>query len=322
MFIFNSINKKRYVYQIDNFYHGVPNTVEYYQNEDQKKINKRIKITNDEYGFRNDKNSIIKKDVLFLGDSFIRGMNTEDDKLLSNIISNKIYNAGMDGFSSFNSVEVAEYLFQKNQFKQIVLFFTMNNDFRDNIFQYKYKNNLESKIILIIKNNSFLNKLFELRFLFKKNLTKEMPLKISEINKPYYSINYLKLLINDKKFVLEAKNQSFVALKKLKQLSIKNNAKLTVIGIPNASEIYKDINKIHNLKRDLNYEGLQISNIPKNIDFENPKKIFFLVCKKANIKCLYLPLNKNSFYELDNHWNDHGQSVAKDYILNNLNFKH
>ena len=147
MFIFNSINKKRYVYQIDNFYHGVPNTVEYYQNEDQKKINKRIKITNDEYGFRNDKNSIIKKDVLFLGDSFIRGMNTEDDKLLSNIISNKIYNAGMDGFSSFNSVEVAEYLFQKNQFKQIVLFFTMNNDFRDNIFQ------LLSRIILINKRN-------------------------------------------------------------------------------------------------------------------------------------------------------------------------
>ena len=54
---YNLVVKKKYIYNINNYYTGIPNSIEYYQNEDQKKIGKTIQITNDENGFRNKKES-------------------------------------------------------------------------------------------------------------------------------------------------------------------------------------------------------------------------------------------------------------------------
>ena len=319
MFTYNNIFKKKYIYNINNFYHGIPSTIENYQNEDQKKINKIIVIENDEYGFRNEKNTINKKSILFLGDSLIRGMNTDKEKLLSNIINKEVYNAGMDGFSTLNSVAVTNYLFEKKKFKKIVLFFNIGNDFRDNVFQVEYKKNFKSRLVIFVKNNQFLNKLSELRFLsFKKNNKKT---EIIEINKPYFGINYLKLLINDKNFINLTSTKTISALKNLRDLSVKNNAELLILGIPSISEIYKDIKKIPNLENELKLENIRIDRYNDKVDFENPKKLFFLVCKNAGVKCEYIPLDIKSYYELDSdHWNDHGQQITKDFLIKESNF--
>jgi hypothetical protein len=83
-----------------------------------------------------------------------------------------------------------------------------------------------------------------------------------------------------------------------------------------------DIHKVPRLAKDLKIENLDIENFKDKLNFENPKKIFFSVCKKANVNCFYLPLDKYSFYELDDeHWNDHGQQIAKDYLIKQLNLR-
>ena len=319
MMSYNFIIKKKYIYYIDNFYHGIPNTIEYYQNEDQKKIDKIVTISNDENGFRNKKNSIHKKNILFLGDSFIRGINTEDNKLLSNILDKKIYNAGMDGFSTFNSVNATKYLFKKKKFEKVILFFTLTNDFRDNVFQKKYEENLKSRTVIFIKNNQFLNQIFKLRFLLN-NKNNNKKLNISNINKPYYSINYLKLLINDKKFINETKLQTITAFKELKDFSFKNNAELLIIAIPDVAEIFKDINKIDNLSNDLKLEKLRIEDFENKVNYKNPKKVFYSICEEVNINCGYIPLDKESYFEIDHHWNNYGQQLAKNYLLENIEF--
>jgi hypothetical protein len=323
MVSYNFINKKKYIYNINNFYHAIPNSIENYQNEDQKIINKIVRITNDENGFRNKKKSIDGKNILFLGDSLIRAINTDDDKILSNILNMPIYNAGMDGFSTFNSLNVASHLFKKKKFKKIFLFFNLNNDFRDNVYQEVYEKNFKGKAIIVVKNNQFLDRLFKLRFLFiHKNKENNKILRISEIDKPYYSINYLKLLVNDEIFINKATKKTLIAFKDFKNFSIKNNSELVIIGIPNVSEIYKDIHKVPRLAKDLKIENLDIENFKDKLNFENPKKIFFSVCKKANVNCFYLPLDKYSYYELDDeHWNDHGQRIAKDYLIKQLNLR-
>lgn len=319
MLFYNFFVNKKYIYNINNFYHGIPNTVESYQNEDQKKINKIIRIENDELGFRNEKNAINNKNILFLGDSLIRGMNTDEDNLLSNILSNEIYNAGMDGFSTYNSVAVANFLLERKKFKNIILFFNIGNDFRDNVFQMKLKNNFKSRVLIFIKNNQFFNQLFKLRYLsFNKDNEK---LEIAEINKPYYGINFLKILLGEKKFINQSTKNTIIALKDLKELSVKHSTNLLILGVPHISEIFKDIKKIPNLKKELELENLAIDKYENKVDFENPKKIFFSVCKKAEVECKYIPLNIRSFYELDSgHWNDHGQQITKDFLIKELNF--
>lgn len=318
MLFYNFFVKKKYIYNINNFYHGIPNTIESYQNEDQKKINKIIRVENDELGFRNEKNAINNKNILFLGDSLIRGMNTDKDNLLSNILSREIYNAGMDGFSTYNSVAVANFLLEKKKFKKIILFFNIGNDFRDNVFQMEYKKNFKSRILIFIKNNQFINQLFKLRYLsFNKNNEK---LEIAEINKPYFGINFLKILLGEKKFINLSTRNTIIALEDLKKLSVKHSTKLLILGVPDISEIFKDIKKIPNLKKELDIENLTIDNYENKVDFENPKKIFFSVCKKAEVECKYIPLDTRSFYELDSdHWNNHGQQITRDFLINELN---
>ena len=319
MLFYNFFVNKKYIYNINNFYHGIPNTIENYQNEDQKKVNKIVRIENDELGFRNEKNAINNKNILFLGDSLIRGMNTDKDNLLSNILSNEIYNAGMDGFSTYNSVAVANFLLERKKFKNIILFFNIGNDFRDNVFQMKLKKNFKSRILIFIKNNQFINQLFKLRYLsFYKNNEK---LEIAEINKPYYGINFLKILLGEKKFINQSTKNTIIALKDLKELSVKYSANLLILGVPDISEIFKDIKKIPNLKKELELENLTIDKYENKVDFENPKKIFFSVCKKADVECKYIPLNIRSFYEVDSsHWNDHGQQITIDFLIKELNF--
>ena len=198
----------------------------------------------------------------------------------------------------------------------------MNNDFRDNVFQSRYEKNFKSKLIIFIKNNQFLNQLSKLRFIFlNKRYKKNKKLEISEINKPYFGINYLKLLIEDKNFIDQTKIETTLAFEALKELSIESNAELLIIGVPDVSEIFKDFTKIPNITNELKIENLKFENFKSKINYENPRKIFFSICKKTKVKCEYVPLDQKSFYELDSgHWNDHGQQIAKDFLVNDLKF--
>lgn len=318
IFIFNYFVKSKYLYNNLNFYTGLPNTNEIFQNEDQKITGEKILIFNDKNGFRNNID-IENTKILFLGDSFIRGKNTQDEKLLSNIFGVNIYNAGMDGFSTFNSVSVAKYLFEKNNFDKIFLFFTLNNDFRDNMYQKRYENNLKDKIIIYLKNNSFFWKLNNLKNMvyYEKKINSDKS-SIKEINKPYYSINFLKLLIDDKNFQKKIKLHTLDALTRMKKISKDYDSELVVIAIPTLAEISKNYMLIKDIKRDLSLEGININELNLNIDYDNPKKILMEICQEIELNCHYLNnLNENSYYKIDDHWNFQGQAKAKEYIINN-----
>ena len=314
VFIFNFLVKKKYEYNLD-YYTAIPNKVEIYQNEDQKITGEKITIINDELGFRNNI-KISEAKILFLGDSFIRALNTNDKNLLSKSFNSKIYNGGMDGFSTYNSIETAKFLLKKNKFEKIFLFFTMNNDFRDNLYQKRYQNNITDKLIIFLKNNSFFNELLKLKKFFYYNKMKSNPNNIYEIDKPYHSINLLKLFIDDNEYHNKVSKLTIDAFSELKELSDRYDAELVIVGIPTLAEITKDFRKIKNLQKDLELENLEEKKFNLNIDYKRPQKIFMSVCDEIEINCYYINnLDKNSYFKIDDHWNSHGQKKAKEFII-------
>ena len=313
--IFNFLIKKKYVYNNFNYYTAVPNSVETYQNEDQKITGEKIIITNDEFGFRN-KIKISETKILFLGDSFIRALNTDDKNLLSNSFNSKIYNGGMEGFSTYNSIETAKFLLKKNKFEKIFLFFTMNNDFRDNLYQKRYQNNITDKLIIFLKNNSFFNELLKLKNFFYYNKMNSNSKNIYKLDKPYYSINLLKLFIDDNEYHNKISKLTIDAFSELKELSDRNDAELIIVGIPTLAEITRDFRKIKNLQKDLEIENLGEKEFNLNIDYKKPQKIFMSVCDEIEIHCYYISnLDKNSYFKIDDHWNSHGQKKAKEFLI-------
>jgi len=86
-------------------------------------------------GLRNPQRTLNKIDVIILGDSFIMASNTPEVVTLVGSLRNKgikTYNAGMNGYSTFNALALLKILLKKTNPKVVMLGFYLGNDIRDN----------------------------------------------------------------------------------------------------------------------------------------------------------------------------------------------
>jgi hypothetical protein len=101
--------------------------------EEQRQVDVEI----DEHGLRNPANTLESADVIVLGDSFASALNTDADKRfttdLAGITGLRVYDAGVDGFSTFQEGRLLRDLLSAGAHPQtVVLLFYTGNDFRDN----------------------------------------------------------------------------------------------------------------------------------------------------------------------------------------------
>ena len=116
-----------------NFYTYPPDIKFSFTNEDGKQIS----IHTDENGLRNQPGALEKADVILVGDSFIFGINTNQEQTLTGCLLRKgikAYNAGMGGYSTYNELFLLRNLIRKVHPSSVILFFYLGNDFHDNYF--------------------------------------------------------------------------------------------------------------------------------------------------------------------------------------------
>jgi hypothetical protein len=96
-----------------------------------------VEFKTDEQGLRDRPRSLASAEILILGDSFAAAPNTRTGEMFSadleRLTGRSVYNAGVDGFSTFQEVRLLRHLLRAGARPDtvIVLFF-MGNDFRDN----------------------------------------------------------------------------------------------------------------------------------------------------------------------------------------------
>lgn len=305
------------------FYTAWPNTTEIFENEFGDSIN----IENDALGFRNSNGALEESDILFLGDSFIRSVNTDYDQTLTSAFNNngyRVYNAGMDGFSTSQAESALRFVFEMRKFEKVILFFYLGNDFRDNYFVPPKNDSLSNRVSSYCKNIALCatthRAYTNLRSALISAPKNESVADIFGLESPYYGLNLLRMYLGDERFIRNSSAVTKARLLEMSKFVTENNAEFIVVSIPPKSQITKSISDIDNIETDLAHSGLQIDRENLDVDFYGAEKAFRQLCNEMGIRCLHLSemLDRNSFGDTDVHWNAHGQKQAYEYLKNFL----
>ena len=122
----------RYTYVQKRGYHVFPPLEEIELSNEDGEI---YTLRTDEHGLRNKPETLRDAEVLILGDSFISAVNTPEERTLVGAMSEtgiRVYNAGMDGFSTFHAVHLLRNLLSNAKPKRVILAFYLGNDLREN----------------------------------------------------------------------------------------------------------------------------------------------------------------------------------------------
>lgn len=279
-----------------------------------------ISISTDKFGFRN--SSVEPSTVLLTGDSYIMANNTLWESTIAGILNQKgikTYNAGMDGFSTFDSLHSLTDLLPVIKPKVLVVGFYLGNDWRDNYLAIsggstkahpKWTKTIlqRSRLVQFLYGRGYLG--------WVKGYSK------SKMNS--YSLSELDSYVTPlSPEMVEAQRKTQLALQQLKNILAPYKTKLVILGIPSKAQVYRSFHEIsqYNIDRRTESYAKQIL-LNQDYSFDQPNNLLTEITKKENIKYFSLmPLfrqhmNDNIFYQLDVHWSDKGQAIAADALLN------
>lgn len=319
-FFADSANEVKYIIKNGFYTYPVSDEINFI-NEDG--VN--IQITTDKFGLRN-LNTDLEKNIIVLGDSFISAINTENDKTFAaNLFA---YNAGVDGYSTFQSLRLLNMLLEEKKPKIVILGFYLGNDFRDNYLEndqellYSFDNKLnENKISLKHRIKNLLKKsklIYKLYYLAKglKNTPSMESYSASEIYSYWKKPNA--------EFNVALKNTE-KAFKILEHMSKEYGFKVSIVGIPSKSQVYKSFKEITHYESDKTSRDLALFSIKQGFDFDRPDKLINQLSQKFNFQYISLLSNfrdqsfRKLYYYVDSHWTYIGQKIASDFVSDNLN---
>ena len=293
-------------YVLNDGFYTYPISDEFtYINEDKIKI----KVITDKYGLRNSNLELINN-VILLGDSSIGAVNTENNKTLASNLN--AYNAGVDGFSSFQSIRLLYKLLEDSNPETVILGFFLGNDFRDNyqdqsngLFKKKnslnenYQNNISIKgrLVNIVKKSHLITSFY--RFFKKLNSSPSMEsYAVSEI--------YSYLDIPNEEFN-NAKKYTEKAFEQLSILSEEYGFKVIIVGIPSKAQVYKSFKEINHYENDAHARLIALSAINKGFSFDTPDKLISKLSSKYSFEYVSLldhfriNSSKKLYYYIDDH---------------------
>lgn len=326
-----------YSLKSDKFHHIIAPNINLTNRWGQKKY----KIITNKYSMRineADKIDINKKNIGFIGDSFVYGSGIDYREHFLSLLQNKIkdhnlLNLGYVSYSpSIYYKKIKDLIERSNlEFSRIFIFIDHSDIQDEGIFYREDKNgnivrawesdeiNKKRSRKYIFKNylkqNSFIYKLHDIFSLPQISKKSGECLK----NKNDKKINFLDYLdyerisygfdkkVSQKKWVDKGLKKTNIYLNKIMELSKKYKFDITLVYYPSATEIITNVS----LDKNLHFQLLKEWSINNKIDLINTAKNFK---KYNNGKDNYL----NFFIKCDVHWNKNGHSIIAKNIINYL----
>ncbi len=280
-----------------------------------------------------------KKNIGFIGDSFVygSGINYEDHfiNLLSNEFNNyNLLNLGYVSYSpSIYSKRINYYLKEKNiKFEKVFLFIDHSDIQDEGIFYREDKNGnivrkwlnddeikkkvKKYKIKNYLQQNSFI---FKLSQFFQPSTADKSLMCLKANNRDENFIDYFDLNrfgygidknLQKEEWLEEGISKVIKYLNVIKSLSEKNNFELIIVNYPSAVEVLKK----SNFHESMHYKILYNWSKANNIEF---------IYTSNNFSKLGTGLNdyKENFIKCDIHWNKNGHQIIASFIKKKLNEK-
>tara|TARA_Y100000590_G_C15709521_1_gene1009821 strand:- start:896 stop:2014 length:1119 start_codon:yes stop_codon:yes gene_type:complete len=320
------------------FHHKVASNIDLYEFWG----NKKYKVVTNKYSMRvlsKNKRKInnSKKNIGFIGDSFVYGSGIDYENHFINILDkqNNDYNFLNLGYVSYSpSIYFKRLKFlietKKIKFNKIFIFVD-HSDVQDEGVFYKEDNNgnivrkwldeneikqknKNYKIKNYLKQNSFFFKIYDnLNSPSISGKAKSCIMEVSNKNYKNYIDNnrfgygFNKDLIN-KDWVKEGKYKINYYLNKINELAKKNNFKIYIIYYPSALEVIENIN----------YRSSEHYKMLKNFS-ESVNSEFIIIANNFFTNSIGKKNYLKNFIECDSHWNINGHKIVADAILNFVN---
>ena len=311
------------------FYTFPPLASETFINEDGQKI----VIKTDKYGLRNPPGALAQADVILLGDSFITADNTPQKLTLAGRLEAKglkVYNAGMDGFGTFESLALLRHLLDKTQARTIILCFYLGNDFRDNYFARISQPGAPDAATpdKISGTKLFFSSLWQksrvLTFLYNRVYCGLIKGEAGNKIASYSLSEMMSYQLPNSEEMKQAASKTLLALEALAKLAKARHLHIYIVGIPSKAQVYKSFHEVSAFSVDKRSKAFALKVIRGGYSFDHPDQVLRNLTAKAGLTYIsLLPLfRKNSaqplYYQIDVHWTAVGQEIAADYIFDKL----
>ena len=326
---------RNYSLRSERFHHETASNINVYEYWGKKKY----RIKTNKYSMRSQEDEVfkideLKKNIGFIGDSFVYGSGIEYKKHFISLVKNNNdnYNYFNMGYVSYSpSIYFKKLKFfieeKKLNFDKIYIFID-HSDIQDEGIFYRedYKGNIVRKWLSdkeVKKKNFkylFKNYLKQNSFLFKFSENFNTP-KISKksnnclsssdqnydkyIDKERFGYSY-NLDMQKKEWVVNGINKTQTYLDKINNLSKKYNFEINIVTYPSALEVIEKILP----KESQHFIFLKNWSIKNNVNLINTNNDFLI----NNGLDGYLV----NFIKCDVHWNDKGHEIIGKNILSNL----
>lgn len=311
-----------------------------------------ITFRSDENGLRNPQGQLPGADIILLGDSFISALNTPENKTLAHLLrarGYKIYNAGMDGFSTFQARYLLEDLLLNAHPRTVLLFFYLGNDLRDNFAAAVYQGPNRAPIRekreaekdkkprseILCRKSVLCYRLFysPVTILGKPRKTEKEPREdapepdnaMPENPMANFCLSeILSLRNNYDQDMGAAVMKTNMAFSQLSAMARAYNFRLVVIGLPSKAMIYEDMAKIPYSNVEKRFDEFVRESEEQGFSYDRPDEVVGALARGNGLEYIsLLPLfrknrNRNIFYKDDPHWTALGQKITADFIVKKI----
>ncbi len=251
-----------------------------------------IEVDSDEEGLRNPVGSLESSRTILLGDSFAAGVNTPRERTFASLLS--AYNAGIDGFSTFQEARLLRHLLTRSRPSVVVLAFYLGNDFRDNFLDRARQSDVHWM-------GSYVT----------SEAASYMP------GKPLPEIR-------------ASPARTGEALAELVRICQERGIRLLVVGVPSVSQVFQSLAEREAFaRRRATKEELsdfeQVTSAVKNFDFDAPDFRLRTILSAGNVEYVSLlgPFRGRRdrgslFGDLDYHWTTRGQAIAAEIVSRSI----
>jgi hypothetical protein len=294
-----------------------------------------INVNIDENGLRNGKDTLKDARIILLGDSYVFGENTPQEKTLAALMEKKfchVYNAGMNGFSTFHSLRLLKDLLKHSHPHRVILCVYLGNDFHDNYFEDTPagktisasaapgsaavqqaspppRKGIKNSVTSMLKQSRLLVFLVSrLKLLARGSGDPMTNYCISEMES--YRLSY-------KAPMRSAQEKTRLAISEMADLLEKEHISFLVMGIPSKAQVAKSFKEISKYECDLQASSkLACELLCSGFSFDRPDEALREITLEKGIPYLSLLSRfrasgvEHIYCYIDSHWNPEGQQAA------------
>ena len=288
-----------------------------------------VRSLTDEQGLRNPRGTLAQAEVILLGDSFVSAVMTPEDHTVAGRLRQagiRIYNAGMDGCSTFQELELLRALLEHARPRTVVVAFYLGNDFRDNYFgrlsvsgsPTRSAPSLKARLLQGCQGSYVCEMLYTRLYLgWVRGQGREPMASYSLAEMASWRLSYGPQMET-------AVRRTEEALSALAQLSRQTGCSLRLIGIPSKAQVWGSFHEISGFADDPRSRAYARATIAAGYSCDRPDEVLGSLARAHGIAYeSLLPTFRDRiarplFGRIDVHWTSEGQGVAAEHLLDTL----